>query len=418
MPKKLLLILIGVVVAVLVIGIFLWMRLFGSEQGGGLRSIFPFGQSTDDEIVRAPDGSSTDSASNPFGDSAQINEPTLPPLLKISDSAVAGAYAFARGEKGATTTPMIRHAERATGHIFETNMTEWTSTRLSNTTVPRISEAHWTEGGAGVIFRYLRNNSDAVYTFYGKITPPTQGGAVGKLVGEFLPSGITSLAISPQTDRIFYLTEIETGSAGFVANPDGSDRRELLRLPLRELIADWPSSAVTLATKSSAEAYGYLFSVNTADGAYRRLIGDLKGLTAQLSPDGDTILLSESVSSGFSLSAVPTSLADISKRQNVSRTLPEKCVWSAMEAAIIYCAVPNVQPHGIYPDAWYQGTVSFADSIWRFNTATGEAIRLVDPQILAGVTIDMIHPLIDPEDRYLYFTSKYDNTLWAFRLKP
>ena len=79
---------------------------------------------------------------------------------------------------------------------------------------------------------------------------------------------------------------------------------------------------------------------------------------------------------------------------------------------MIYCGVPNLIPHLDYPDEWYQGIVSFNDSIWKVNISTGEISLLLEE-----TNTDIIKPFLSPNEDYFIFINKKDNTLWSFKLK-
>jgi len=99
-------------------------------------------------------------------------------------------------------------------------------------------------------------------------------------------------------------------------------------------------------------------------------------------------------------------------------TLPEKCVWSNTNIKVIYCAVPKAFPIGeTYPDSWYQGLVSFTDSIWMINTDTMAASLIFDIEKESGEQMDVIDVQLDKKDNYLFFTNKTDLTFWSLSLK-
>jgi rubrerythrin len=97
------------------------------------------------------------------------------------------------------------------------------------------------------------------------------------------------------------------------------------------------------------------------------------------------------------------------------KTLPEKCVWSQKSKNIVYCAVPQNLPQADYPDAWYQGAVSFQDQIWRLDAATGD-VKLMSTLFEANDFIDATNPILDPTETYLLFTNKNDFQLWGLTL--
>ena len=107
-------------------------------------------------------------------------------------------------------------------------------------------------------------------------------------------------------------------------------------------------------------------------------------------------------------------------------TLPEKCDGVN---GIFVCAVPQSIPPRtlsgyttIFPDAWYQGDISFNDAIIMVNAVTGEKKILLSPnrqeiRLLSDNAIfDVIHPQITQDGALLFFVNKYDMSLWMLRL--
>ena len=74
--------------------------------------------------------------------------------------------------------------------------------------------------------------------------------------------------------------------------------------------------------------------------------------------------------------------------------------------------MPDNFPQGDYPDDWYQGLISFKDSIWQKNFSTGETNILINE-----TNADVINPFLTKDENYLIFTNKTDNTLWSLKLK-
>ncbi len=98
------------------------------------------------------------------------------------------------------------------------------------------------------------------------------------------------------------------------------------------------------------------------------------------------------------------------------KTLPEKCVWSQLNNSVVYCAVPDSIPRATYPDQWYQGIVSFSDSIWMINTKTGVTKDLAPLRQISNGDIDAINLSLDSKEDYLTFMNKRDLSLWGLQL--
>jgi len=321
-------------------------------------------------------------------------------LIQLSSNAISGAA-------GASTT--VRYIEKSTGHIYEINPDGQNRQRLSNTTILKTFESFWSLAANKLIIRYfeessvVQNSLLSVKTFSSTISTTTQG--------IFLPQSITSVTVSPNEDKIFYLISTEGTTMGISANFENKNQKNIFNSSFGEFNVSWPKNdMITLLTKPSAFSEGFFYSLNPQTGKLGKIIGEIKGLTALLSSDGTRVIYSES--NNKSLETKIFNLKQQTSSDFDLKTLPEKCVWSKSNKDIVYCAVPDNFPQGDYPDDWYQGLVSFKDSIWQKNFSTGETNILI-----SETNVDVINPFLTKDENYLIFTNKENNTLWSLKLQ-
>ena len=346
------------------------------------------------------------------GGGGYVNQPqTFEQKLRlISSLPVAGATLF---DKNAQT--FIRYVERAEGHVYEALASDNKPPyRISNTTIPKIYEAYWVQNGQGVILQYLKGTD--IQMFYAALKQGATSTEQALSDGTFLPNNIGALVVSPAQDKVFYLLPREGGVVGVRSNPNGTQKTQLFSSPAAEWLASWQKDrSISLFTKPSSEASGFLYTLNINNSTLERVYGGIRGLTALPNPSGDTQLLSVS-----SLGGLELKLFD-AKTQGLSgvgvTTLPEKCVWSKTDSVVLYCAVPDYIPAGSYPDVWYQGVVSFADSVWKINAKTGATNRILTPQSVANTTMDITNLVLSAKEDYLLFTNKKDLSLWLLKLE-
>lgn len=355
------------------------------------------------------DSSSSVSAESKSSISTEID---MPILRQISSVPIAGGIAF---KKGGYT--IIRYIDRGTGHIYETNDHSLENTTISNTTIPKVIESVWSSNGQSVIMRYLNANGNTILSFSANIINATTTQDISKNPkSAFLPSNIEQIYANPADDKIFYLINDIDGSVGAVSNIDGSQKRRIFQSPIQEWLVSWPNSeTIALATKPLSNASGYLFFLNSKTGITNKIIGGVNGLTALTSSTTKNILYSESVDGSFKLKY--RNLTDNSDKELSFKTLPEKCVWSKTEESIVYCAVPTTIMSGDYPDEWYQGLISFTDSVWRVDTKTDSSELVFDIKKETGNDIDIMNPFLSEGDEYLLFMNKKDLTFWSLALK-
>ncbi len=330
-------------------------------------------------------------------------------LTQLTSNAVSGAAA-------ASTT--VRYIEKSTGHIYEINPDGQNRQRLSNTTILKTFESFWSPRANKVIIRYfeeastVQNSSLSIKTFSAALSTTTQKIATTTPIqGTFLPSSITAVTVSLDEDRIFYLVPTEEKTMGITANFENKNQKNIFNSSFGEFNINWPKSdTITLLTKPSAFSEGFFYSLNPQTGKFGKIIGEIKGLTALLSSDGARVIYSESGNS-----SLETKIFNVKENKSSDfdlKTLPEKCVWSKLNKNIVFCAVSNKIPSGDYPDDWYQGLISFKDSIWQKDFSTGKTNILIEQ-----TDTDAINPFLNKDESYLIFTNKENNTLWSLKLK-
>lgn len=383
------------------------------------------------------------STSTPIIPGSTLTEVKIPKLRKISDVPVAGVDFIAvpiyedpnknvepvdlsvSKTKAPVKKPLklvevkntIRYIERGTGHIYETSTSTLEKTRISNTTAPKIYEAHFVNKGDNLILRGLIGSSDIISTQYASlvVSSTTEGeeGENKTLEMKDLPIQIAQVAISPSKTQLFSI--MDSGVRGLLSKIDGGAQVGIFDTPYREWIASWPEERnIVLTTRASGFAPGFAYILNTSTKALTRVLGNIYGLTTLTSPDLSKILYSKSERGTFTLNYF--NRTDSSSVELSFKTLPEKCIWSKKEKGVLFCAIPENIAFSTYPDVWYQGLINFSDSVWKIDTNTGEARVIMNIQNESGEVIDVINPYLSPNEDYLVFTNKIDLTLWGLQL--
>ena len=435
MLKKIFIIIL--VILLLAAGIGAYFFFFSNKktdttgQGITLQDFFPFGDSGNSKTPIQTEPVPVD---NEPDAGTPTNGAKPPKLQMVNKGPIAGAYVYdvlrelprdplAIGKDGKPlpiqTEPatMVRYSEVATGHTDETYLDALNVRKITNTTIPKITESFFAgKGGAVSILRYA-DDSKTIQTFSGNIPllPKADGTLDTNLKGTYLTENIVSMAVSPDRQKIFTIAKNDTGSVGTVSLPDGTKKSQLFSLSFSEWLSEWPNQKfVTLTTKPSANVHGYLYTIDTTSKVMKKSIGGVNGLTTLTSPDMKTILFSRSSNNN-----VTSSLYDTASKNVLSlpggATLPEKCVWQSV--TILYCAVPSYIANGDYPDIWYQGGVSFVDQIYKINIKDFSTTVIANPASV-NASIDAINLSVDPSNTFLIFTNKRDGSLWSLDLRP
>jgi len=331
-----------------------------------------------------------------------------PILRQLSKVPIAGSVLGSKGGKA-----IVRYQERATGNIFEIGAEGDGEKRLTNTTIPKVYEALWSKSGTALISRYLRDNSETIESFSARVSPGVSG-AEGELKGTFLQRGILDGAISPDGTSFFYLADNNGGVSGIKSDLSGNSKVKLWSSPLYEWLISWPTSnKIYLLSKPSVFADGMFLSLDPHTGGTSLLLRNIPGLTALPNPVKPSVLFSSSREASISLLLLNTTTG-VRTPVNIT-TFPEKCVWNK-EGDMFYCGVPKEIPTGSYPDVWYQGVIPFSDEVWSV-TLSGVTNRILDISGKRGSPIDLIHPEISQDDKFLTFTDKLSGTLWSLQMK-
>lgn len=443
MPRKtkIIFIIVFIIVGAVMLGFYYAKQGSNSTEGdgsGGGYSIFnPFGSKSPSPEINE---SNTNNNENDYRDPA-LDESGVDiedsKLYKITTFAVAGAtffedtrpivetqiegsvsLALPGGEnppptpKKTTTkvaqpkfevVPSLRYVERVTGHIYQLYLDTKVENKISNSTIPSIYEAVFDGNAKSVIYRYL--SGDKIITSF--------MATLGSSKGEFLPSNISGISISPDKTKFFYLTKTSSGVVGTTRSFANTKKDQVFSSSFSEWLPQWATNQkIFLTTKPSALVNGSLFVLNTVNGSMSKVFGGVRGLTTLVNRAGTYAIFSSSTSSGPSLE-----ILDIDKHTTVDLGiygLPEKCVWNNNNT-FIYCAIPNNISGSQYPDSWYQGLVSFDDNFVKINANTYETTTLITSNYAESV--DATELFLNKEESVLFFINKKDGTLWGLDLE-
>ncbi len=397
------------------LGWYLFLRNPNIPAGEIIRNILPFG-SGDSSLGPATDDRRSTTEGGPAV-SDEFGQPTAN-LFRISQEPVAGAVILNRG----TSTVVARYVERATGHIYDTDLTTLTKTRVTNQTLTKVYEAYFRPDGNAVLLRFLKEDSDVVENISLALTPPRATlvstsspqatDALYSVSAIALRGNIGSVAVGAG-GTLFYT--LEDASSVVSSNFNGTGTKTIFSSAFKNWRLAAAGNNLITYTKASAGATGYAYNVNIKSGALTKVAGPFSGLVATPSAIGNKILYSYIDSNRTRLFAKNIQNNAVSEMSPV--TLAEKCVWSIKSAGIVFCGAPADGLAVGEPDSWYRGLTHFSDRIWLFDTNIETAEVLVEPRPSLGIDIDLMEPKLSPNEDYLVFINKTDLSLWALRLE-
>ncbi len=306
---------------------------------------------------------------------------------------------------------VLKYADKENGNIYQTYISNFEEKIYSNTLIPNPYETLFTK--YNVIYRYLKNKNTIV-TFLGDLPKETLGqdSNNNEIFGSFLQDGVKEISISKDGEKIFYLSKTKNGVSGVIIN-NKNEKNVIFNSSFSEWNSYWPNNDfVVLNTRASGLVDGFAYILNIKNSEFNKILGDIKGLTTLINKDLNTILYTDN-----NLSMKILNINNNEVKNLRLRTHTEKCVWSN-DNVTLYCAIPKeIQTGLIYPDAWYQGEVSYNDEIWKINTETGARTKIIDPNTLyENENIDAINLSLDKDEKTLFFMNKADSYLWGLKL--
>ena len=401
--KRVLNIIIAVILISLTLGLIGWAIFIGRQQQELQRDTTDLGYfSTPSGDTPATSGG-TDGGF--FGGIFDTDEPdtTTPEVVETLEPILRQLYNLPTAGYVKREANSIRFVDRATGHVFEKELPNGTATRIDQTTVPQVYNAVFMQDGNGVIRQYLNDSggSISVYSDISTSTSQTMG----------LPVGLQSLIINVDGTQVAYIENTPKGSAVRSETIGGLEKETLMTSVLRDWNIGWSGNALLVTQKPSGAISGSSYLLK--EGVRTLVLQQKMGLIAVMSPDNSQVIYSSIGQRNLPV----LSIKDIESNQvtNLGTVgFADKCVWHPTQSKV-FCALANEFPTATYPDAWYQGSVHFSDSLWEIDTETNIFKHILSPTN-TGVTLDMSDLSISNEGDVIFFINNTNQTLWSITI--
>lgn len=387
-------IIIGLIIVLLLLAVWLFM-LFSPKTPAELWNDFNLNGEEDPTITIPPP---------PVVEEEPVVNMERPRLRQLTTRPVIG---FKEVQPATTSLPVMYYAEAGTGHIYTIDIASGKEERISNTTIPEANYASFSPSGSYVAVR--AKNDRRANSFAWSALSTTS-------------SGLNLQTVDVQADtfstisntNIVYTTRGSGGLTAKALNFSSGVTTDLFTIPFFEATMIWGSSTNSthfVFPKASYTLEGYLYGISKK--TMSRLPVDGFGLTAFTAPNHIIYTkMTEFVPKSYIYNTLTNTHAS-----SPFVLLPEKCVASATLPDTLWCGFDLAETLPItFPDAWYQGTMSFTDTIWEVNLATQAADPLVDTFKESSREIDIISMAIGGSEQALYFINKNDNTLWMYEL--
>jgi hypothetical protein len=390
----------------LLIGVLSFLFLEKDSAGQPIiNNLLPFGDPGSETVdFNAQNNGQNGIADGPQDAFSKVGEGQI---RRLSEAPVSGGVSFLKG-----TTSLVRYVDKATGHIHEVDLKAGIKTRITNTTVPKAQEIVWGKNGDSLVYRFVENGS--LRSILGTVVGTTSASSteLRELSQTVLDLNLLNLVSSPKKDQFFGTLPAFEGIEGFLVNQRGVSGSVFWKFPTSEWVANWATdSIITMTTKASADINGFLFFLNQNSKQFSHIL-TAKGLVVAPSQNTEMILYSESERVQTSLNVYD--VKGKTKQSLGVSTLASKCGWRTK--TFIVCAVPNQSVNAGAPDNWYQGKISFNDSLWGIEIETGEVKQIAELSAAQEGRFDVINPFVSADGKFLILTNKKDGLLWAVEL--
>lgn len=317
-------------------------------------------------------------------------------------------------EEFQATSTAIRFQERATGHVYDVFEFIPAPQKISNITEQKIYNTLFSNNKDQFVFQVPTFNNESIKSVFATLQFSTTTGTT--LTKSDISSTISDFIFNKGANKLIYSIKQNGVSTLYSSNIDRSGEKSITTLPFTEFVLDTiNSSDVLVTTKASKSAPGYTYSLNTTTGAFTKILGNIPGLLAKVSPDKKYYLYSQSEQNrpsvrSYNVASSTTNIVTID-------TLPsDKCVFSQVSSSQAYCFGSIMYKPATYPDDWYKGKVLNFESLYRLDLQQNTVTPLYNFEI-DELSFDVVSTQITPQDGFIIFQNKYDLTLWSIDLK-
>lgn len=384
--KKSIVITIGVVLILIVLGVWGYLLFFGTP--GDSDEIFTnLGIGPSSGTV-ADTGDTTEFAAT---DESLINIAGAA-LQQLTTRPVAG-FAFT-----GSSTNHVRYVERGTGHVYEIDLESGSETRVSATTIPRVVNAVFSETGNSIALVIENDTSTSVNA--GVVST---AGSLERMIE------LTSGAFDPYfiSDNVLrYSVETGNGVRGEQLDIRENTPTTLFTMPLRSVHMLWLGTDIYLFNKTAAALEGSLYEI--VDGYPKPVSEAAFGFSAGVN-DSYTFVTH---SSGNTYTSFATNKLSGTSNELAVLFVPEKCTTAVLDDSFLWCAASfDTQPTD-FMENWYKGVVTSEDFLWLVDIEREQAQLEMDFLRTSGRIMDVDG--IKAGTAGVLLRNKVDDTLWLY----
>lgn len=388
--KRSLIITIGILIILLVLGLWIYLLVFGTpKETNEVFANLGIITKNEDEVAIVETNTLSKNETQLALDGS--------PLQQLTTKAVAGFAATSSSDQ------LIRYVERGTGHIYEINLDKGTEKQITLLTLPQTVEATFSPSANSVAFTTFKG-SDRI-TSVGTI--PEEG---SELIVTKLPPNAEQIAF--KDDLIIYYTRRDNNeTTGYAYNISNHSESELFTTTLTDITVFWGYGfdTIYIQTKPTQHLEGFLYKISK--NILTPITEALYGLTTFI--ESNNMIISQVVDDEYISTWTRTS----GELKQGILMLKEKCVFTEETAKRVWCAAPLPIPNASYVENWYKGTITSEDYLWSTDLVAQNSTLIENLTESAGKIIDVFDMKISDNRTSLLFTNKIDQTLWSYRIK-
>lgn len=386
--KRPIIITVGILIILSVLGIWVYLLLFGSpEKTGEVFTNLGFDVNVREAV--------TVDTSLPEKD---YLIDTSSGLQQLTTRPVAGFVSLTATTSSST---VARYAEQGTGHIYDIDLGTGEEKLVSRTTIPRVREAVFSPDGSGVALTSITNYEKN--TFVGQIHELEQ-----TLVGENIAPNVSHINF-PDNENIQFTLIGDNGTKGFrYPFVTGGTWAELFSTPFKDVTMTWNKEQNYFYNKPAENLPGYLYKIES--GEYKPT--DILGYSLVAKASDKYIATTKSLNHEYTSNFINKKSGET--YESPILFTPEKCVFSKLNSDRIWCAAEIGNKLNL--NEWYKGTQTSTDYVWEISVLAKTGRLVGNLKKDSGREIDVSSITISHNEKIMLFTNKLDNTLWKLDL--
>lgn len=292
---------------------------------------------------------------------------------------------------------------RENGHIMASSLDGTNERQVTNLTILETFDGLWSPKKTKLAVWYAENGIAKAFLHETATSSPSR----------VLPSGITSLAWSPDGLNIAYLVPQGAKTNLMIADANNKNARTIYSTPIPDFTVQWAAKkSILLVSRPSGLAPSLVISINPDTKASSVVLSGMAGVITSSLPNGSGFLFSQSDSNGKATALSLYTFKDSLTTTINQITIAEKCVFSP-DSKKLYCGIPQSAIQNPSPDTWYRGEISFSDAIVEIDLATNRTTTLTNASI---ADIDAISFFTTADGNNIFFIDKKTSTLWRVTL--